>query len=172
MLSKTLILSLTPVAIALLSGAMLPFQATANAAVGKLTGHPLWAAAVSLVISLAVLLPLIWYLKLPAPRIGTAVQGPWWLWIGGVMGALYVFSAAAFAAQLGAGGFLALVVAGQMVAAVAVDHFGLMNLTPRPVTLMRGAGVALILIGAFCMQYGGKPAAGQQTGSQQPGPGL
>jgi len=172
MLSKAMILAFVPVLMAFLAGAVLPFQATSNGAVGKAFGHPLWGALVSLTVSALVLLPLIWFLKVPAPRIGIALQAPWWVWIGGVLGAVYVGSAAAFSPKLGAGGFIVLVVAGQMIAAVVVDHFGLMGLTPRPVNLARLAGVALILAGALFIQYGGHTgsasaatAAGEQTKS-------
>lgn len=167
MFSKGLVLAFVPVVMAFMAGVVLPFQATSNGAVGKALGHPLWGAIVSLAVSTLVLLPLLWVLKVPAPRLANALQGPWWLWIGGVLGAVYVTSAAAFAPKLGAGGFIVLVVAGQMIAAVIVDHFGLMGLTPRPVTLARFAGVALILIGAVLIQYTG--SAAPETASIAPG---
>lgn len=158
MFSKALLLSIIPAVMAFAAGAVLPFQATSNGAVGKALGHPLWGAMVSLFVSMMVLLPVLWLLKVPFPRLGHALQGPWWMWAGGVLGALYVASAAAFAPKLGAGGFIVLVVAGQMIAAVVMDHFGLMNITPRPVTLLRLAGVALILLGAVFVQFGSSPA--------------
>lgn len=158
MFSKTILLSLVPVAMALLAGAFLPFQATLNGAMGKTLGHPLWGAMVSLAVSAIVLLPLLWVFNVPAPRLTSALQGPWWLWIGGIFGALYVVSATAYAPKLGAGSFLVLVVASQMIVALAVDHFGLMGLTPRPASLVRFVGVALILAGAVLIQQPGKLA--------------
>lgn len=172
MLSKVMVLAFVPIAMALLAGAVLPFQAASNGAVGKALGHPLWGALVSLSVSALVLLPLIGFLNVPAPRIGAALQAPWWIWIGGVFGAIYVVSAVAFAPKLGAGGFLVLVVASQMIAAVVVDHFGLMGLTSRPINLARFTGVALIVAGALFIQYGGqinatsaRHATGEQTKS-------
>ncbi len=87
-----------------------------------------------------------------APAVGSALQGPWWLWIGGVVGAIYVGGAAAVTPKLGAGGFLACVVAGQMVVAMLVDHFGLMGIEAKPVNLVRLAGVGLILGGVLLVQ--------------------
>lgn len=159
MFSKAIIVSLIPAVMAFFAGTVIPFQATSNGAVGKALGHPLWGAMVSLAVSMLVLLPLLWFLKVPAPRLSHALQGPWWLWIGGVFGAVYVASAAAFAPKLGAGGFIVLVVAGQMIAAVLIDHFALMGLTPRPLTLARFAGVGLILVGAVLIQYNGTAGA-------------
>lgn len=143
---------LAPLAMALLAGAVLPFQATANATVGRLMRSPLWGALISLCVSLLVILPTMAVFRVPAPNLGSVVQGPWWLWVGGVIGALYVAVAASVIPRLGAGGFLVCVVAGQMVAAVLVDHFGLMGLATRPLTVPRIAGVVLMLVGVFLIQ--------------------
>lgn len=154
MLSKAA-LSLWPVGVALLAGAGLPFQAASNAAVGRALGHPFWGAITSLVISAMVILPLLGAQRASAPSISTALQGPWWLWVGGILGAVYVGGAAAVTPKLGAGGFLVCVVAGQMVVAMLVDHFGLMGIAPKPVTLLRLAGVALILGGVLLVHLAG-----------------
>lgn len=159
MFSKTLLMSLIPTGMALLAGAVLPFQATSNATVGRALGHPLWGAMTSLVVSAAVILPVLLALRAPAPAFGNAIQGPWWLWVGGVLGAVYVGGAAVLTPKLGAGGFLVCVVAGQMLAAVLVDHFGLMGLDTKPLNLMRLAGVLLILGGVVLVQSGGAPSA-------------
>ncbi|MCW2480314.1 DMT family transporter [Candidatus Symbiopectobacterium sp. NZEC135] len=155
MFIKGIVLSLFPAAIALVAGALLPFQVSSNAAVGKALGHPLWGALVSLIVSLLVLLPLLWFFKAPSPRLSNALEGPWWLWIGGVFGALYVVSSTALTPRLGAASFIVLVVAGQMITAILVDQFGLMGLAQRPVTLARIAGVILIVAGAVLIQHTG-----------------
>lgn len=155
MFIKALVATLIPTAIAFIAGALLPFQVSSNAAVGKALGHPLWGALVSLAVSTLVLLPLLWILKVPAPRLSNALEGPWWLWIGGIFGAVYVLSATALTPKLGAAGFIVLVVAGQMIASILVDRFGLMGLAPRPVTVARLAGVMFIVAGAVLVQFAG-----------------
>ncbi|AUG05016.1 hypothetical protein CXQ81_27100 [Pseudomonas sp. 09C 129] len=157
MFSKTAILALIPVGLAFLAGVVLPFQAASNAAVGKALGYPLWGALTSLVVSSVVVIAALLVLRIPAPDLGKAFQGSWWLWIGGVLGAIYVGGAAALTPKLGAGGFLLLVVAGQIIASVLVDHFGLMGLTTKPINLAKIAGVVLILGGVFLVQGAGAP---------------
>lgn len=170
MFLKTFVISLIPAAIAFIAGALLPFQVSSNAAVGKALGHPLWGALVSLAVSTLVLVPLLWVFKVPTPRVSTALAGPWWLWIGGIFGAIYVLSATALTPKLGAAGFIVLVVAGQMIASILVDQWGLMGLAPRPVTLARFAGVVCIVVGAVLIQYTGngsgeiKPIASASQG--------
>lgn len=155
MLSKAAILAIIPVGMAFLAGVALPFQAASNAAVGRELGHPLWGALTSLVVSSVVVVAALLLLRVSVPDMSKAVQGPWWLWIGGVLGALYVGGAAALTPKLGAGGFLVLVVAGQIIASVLVDHFGLMGLATKPINLAKLAGVVLILGGVFLVQSGG-----------------
>lgn len=167
MMNKAAVLA--PVAMALLAGAVLPFQATANATIGRMAGHPLWAAFVSLGVSMMVIIPTLALVRAPMPQTAAAVSGPWWLWIGGVLGAIYVAAAASLTPKLGAGGFLVCVVAGQMVAAVLVDHFGLMGLASKPMDLPRIAGVVLILGGVFLVQgSGAKSSAPERPAASLP----
>ncbi|MBI6885686.1 MULTISPECIES: DMT family transporter [Pseudomonas] len=152
MFSKSMLLLALPVAMALLAGAVLPFQAAGNAAAGRALGHWLWGAFTSLTVSMLVVIAALLIIRVPAPDMGKALQGPWWLWIGGVLGAMYVAGAAALTPKLGAAGFLVLVVAGQIITAVLADHYGVMGLGGKPLSLARVAGVVLILCGVLLVQ--------------------
>jgi len=152
MLSKSLFLTVLPMAMAFVAGAVLPIQAASNAAVGRALGHPLWAALTSLVISAFVVIAVLLILKVQAPDIGRALRGAWWVWIGGILGAIYVGSAVVVTPKLGASGFIILVVAGQIFLALLMDHFGLMGLTSKPITFLKVIGTAMILGGVFLVQ--------------------
>lgn len=67
--------------LAMLAGAVVPFQAGANAALGRNLGHPLWATMASLAVSavLASLVMLVW--RVPAPDVQLAMRGPGWSWL-------------------------------------------------------------------------------------------
>jgi transporter family-2 protein len=144
--------SLLSMAIALLAGAAVPFQGGSNAALGRMLGHPLWATLASLLVSIVVVLPLLFVMRVPAPTVGAAVQGPAWLWLGGVAGVAYLTAALVLTPKLGAASFIVSVMAGQMLASLVIDHFGLMGLAPKPIALGRLAGGALILVGAGIVQ--------------------
>ncbi|ONN71269.1 DMT family transporter [Pseudomonas oryzihabitans] len=152
MFNKVSILALTPVILAFLAGVVLPFQAASNAAMGRTLGHPLWGALTSLVVSAGVIIAALLLLRASPPDFTKVFQGSLWLWIGGVLGAIYVRSAAAITPKLGAGGFLLLVVAGQIVASILVDHFGLMGLTIKPINIAKVMGVLLIFAGVVLVQ--------------------
>ncbi|TPM38515.1 DMT family transporter [Mesorhizobium sp. B2-3-4] len=138
---------------ALLAGAAVPFQAGANAMLGRLLGHPLWATVVSLVVSMALIIPVMIAFRVPVPAAGMAFKGPWWIWIGGAAGVLYITAALLLAPKLGAAGFIVAVIAGQMAASLAIDHFALMGFAHRPVTAARFAGFLLIVAGLFVTQW-------------------
>ena len=140
--------------IALLAGAAVPFQAGSNAALGRLLGHPLWAALVSLSVSVLMVLPALWLMRAPAPQWSGLVAAPWWTWFGGVAGVAYVTAALILTPRLGAAGFIVCVVAGQVLSSLVIDQWGLMGLPERPVNLARLLGVGLIVAGMLVVQWG------------------
>jgi len=151
--------SLLPLVIALFAGAVVPFQAASNAALGRAFGHPLWATLTSLTVSVVIVLPMLVLMRAPAPNIGSALQGPWWLWVGGVAGVIYVTAALILTPSMGAGSFIVCVIAGQVLASLLIDHFGLMGFAAKPVNIGRISGVALILVGMVVVQMSSATAA-------------
>jgi len=97
-----------PAIAALIAGALVPFQAGSNAALGRALGHPLWATVASLLISLLVVLPLMLALRTPAPASGQATQLPFWAWLGGVAGVIYITAALLLTPKMGAASFYCL----------------------------------------------------------------
>lgn len=150
--------SLLPTAIALLAGAVVPFQAASNAALGRALGHPLWATLSSLAVSAIVVVPLMLLMRVPAPALGAAAQGPAWWWLGGVAGVAYITAALILTPKLGAASFIVCVIAGQMLASMLIDHYGLMGLMPKPAGAWRVVGVTLILLGMVVVQINSSPA--------------
>jgi transporter family-2 protein len=64
-----------------------------------------------------------------------------------------VLAGAALTQRLGAAAFIALVVGGQLVCSVLLDHFALMGLPEQSITPGRVAGVALVVAGVMCIKY-------------------
>ena len=134
--------------VALIAGAMLPLQATLNARLGRLLGSPIWAAAVSgAVLTLALILVGLLVLRF-LPTFAGAATLPWWAWTGGLCGAFVLTATTAVAPRLGAAAMVALVVAGQVVCSLLLDHFGLFGLASHPLTPRRFAAAVLLIAGA------------------------
>jgi transporter family-2 protein len=142
------------VVIALGIGVFLPLQAGINAELRIWIGHPLSAALVSFGVGTAALLLLNLSLGVPLD-VGRAVGGaPWWVWLGGLLGATYVSMTVVLAPRLGAAVMLGAVMTGQLAGSLLMDHFGVVGYSPRPISLERIGGAVLLLLGVLLIQKG------------------
>ncbi len=139
------------VAFALVAGAVLPVQGAINAQLRADLDAPITAGAISfLVAALAMLLVLAASTRPAAPAQLDRV--PWWGWLGGLCGATYVTSVFLLIPEIGVAPTIGLTVAGQQLASVFVDAYGLLRLPRRPVTGARLGGVATLLAGVALIQ--------------------
>ena len=134
------------------AGGLIAMQAGVNAQLARALGSPVLAAAVSFVVGTLALG--VWALGMYKqwPDRATAAGAPWWAWIGGLLGAVFVVVVAAFASRLGAGTLISTAIAGQMVFALALDHYGLVGFTARPAGLWRLVGAALLIAGTILVR--------------------
>jgi transporter family-2 protein len=140
------------VLLALAAGALLPLQAAINAALRTHAGRAEWAAVVSFAVGLLGLLAWVTASRQPAPALAALGRAPWWAWIGGLLGAAYVTLVILLTPRLGVAATLGLAVAGQMGAALAMDHFGWLGLAARPVSAAHLAGAALLVAGVVLLR--------------------
>jgi len=77
---------------------------------------------------------------------------PWWVIIGGVIGALYVAGSIITAPVLGVALFFICVVAGQMIGSSIIDQLGAFELAVKPVNTMKLIGISFVLLGAVLVQ--------------------
>jgi transporter family-2 protein len=144
------------VALGLLAGAALPFQGAINARLRTELDAPIAAGALSFVVATAAMaLVLAAALTLGGhqrPRVAPLRRVPWWGWLGGLCGATYVTSVFLLIPEIGAAPTIALTVAGQQVASVLVDRYGLLRLPRRPITRRRLLGVTTLLAGVALIQ--------------------
>jgi len=73
----------------------------------------------------------------------------WAVVCGGLVGALYVGSIVWTVRALGAAGLTAATIAGQLGAAMLIDHFGWLGVDRSPITAAKLAGVALLAAGTY-----------------------
>lgn len=144
--------------LAVFAGAVVPFQSAINANLGRGLGHPLWATLASLMVSILVLLPVMLALRLPLPSLAFITKAPLWMWAGGAFGVCFISLALMLLPKLGASGFIALALAGQVAASLMLDHFGLFGLVERQMTLPRVAGAVLLIAGVALIQFSAAPA--------------
>jgi len=129
-------------------GAGITIQVGMNATVRMTIGSPVLAAIVNFVVGLAALALLA---VASGARVvpGSVAAVPAWAWFGGLLGATYVAATTVLGPRLGAASFLALTLAGQMFAALLVDHFGVIGFPQSPLTPTRLLGTALLVVGVL-----------------------
>ncbi len=140
-------------ALALLAGILLPAQAGINSLLSKQLKHPVWAALASFTVGTCAL---TLYAVFAVRRVPSGVRLfsiPAWLWTGGLIGAAYVTVALIAAPRIGALGLLAAGLAGQAVASVVLDHYGLLGFPVHHVSIGRVCGVLLLGAGVVLVRY-------------------
>lgn len=131
----------------MLLGIGLTLQVAMNTRMRAFSGGPFGSALLSFAVGALALALLLVAVRAPWPGHELA-SAPWWAWCGGLMGALYVLGAVLIAPRIGPGPLLALVVMGQMSAALMVEHFGWLGTERHPASPVRILGVVLIVVGA------------------------
>jgi bacterial/archaeal transporter family-2 protein len=128
-------------------GALLPLQALINARLCAQTQGPLYASFVSFLVGTCLLGVLVLATRTPLLPAQPLAALPAWLWLGGAIGAAFVFAATLLVPSLGAGALICLVVLGQVIGSLAFDHYGVLG-AQRPVDALRVLGALLVIVGA------------------------
>lgn len=140
------------VALALVAGAFMPVQAGINASLRPHVGSPEVAAFVSFTVGTLALALWLMVRRLPLPLASALGSAPWWTWTGGTLGAFFVAASVFLAQRLGAGFMSSLFVAGQMLMALVLDHYGLLGYSQHPLTLTRVVGALCIVVGVVLVR--------------------
>lgn len=137
--------------IAVLAGILNMLQSGSNATLNEKLG--VGPAVPALIVYaggiLSVLMLWPWLGKPLAPLAANAAGVPWWAWIGGLLGAVYVLTTLTVAKGMGAGAFTAVTLTAAIVTSLLLDRYGLMGFEQRPLTLLRGIGGALMVGGVL-----------------------
>jgi transporter family-2 protein len=147
--------------IAFASGILLTFMIQTNSLLAKGT-NPIFASWVahgvgSIFAFLLVLIATLFSLKHSSKNKKINPQKiPLWYFLGGIPGAFTVVLAAyAVNGNLSLSGTISLMLVGQVLFGMALDHFGLMGLSVRKMTIKDLSAIALVLLGSGFILLGG-----------------
>lgn len=135
----------------LLAGASIAAQAGINAHLGRMLGNSMHGVLVSFTVGTVAALA---YCLIEGGSVASlnAVRGaPWWVWTGGLLGVGFVWCTIFAVPKIGVVAMIPLVVAGQMITAVVLEHFGLLGAPTQPVSAGRIIGVLLVVLGAVVL---------------------
>ncbi len=140
------------IVLAILAGMMMPTQAAIN---NKLAGHvdsPVLAAFISFAVGTVALFLYILATGVPLSNLANSANAPWIAWLGGILGAFFVASAVILVPKIGVALTFSLIIAGQMLITLVIDHFGWLGVPERPVSVLRVVGAAMITVGVVLIR--------------------
>ncbi|MFN3669335.1 MAG: DMT family transporter [Brevundimonas sp.] len=134
-----------------LAGGATALQAPTNAKLMGAAGSPVNAALISFAVGTAALGVVAMILQ-ARPDVAAARSLPWYAWVGGLYGAIFVVAAAWGVPRLGVALTITLMVAGQLLVGLMLDHFGAFGAPQHPISWGRAAGVVLVLAGVLMVR--------------------
>ncbi|WP_429810159.1 DMT family transporter [Ensifer sp. B1-9] len=141
------------VPLALLAGGLLAVQAGANAQLSKAVGSPFAATTLQLAIGTG-LLVLVALFTGTLAVLAAVPQAKWWHLVGGTASAVYVVSTIVLFPRLGAVVSVGLFIAGQMLASLSLDIFGLLGVVQTGLRGGAAVGTLVVLIGVGMIVFG------------------
>ena len=142
---------LFPILLVLFGGAMIAVQAPTNAMLAKAGGSPVLAALISFGVGTVALLA-TWLASGNRPGTSAFASLPWYAWVGGLYGAFFVAIAAYAAPRIGLASLITIGVAGQIAAALWLDHIGALGLPREPINIGRVIGALLVVAGVVMVR--------------------
>ncbi len=136
--------------LAFLIGISNTVQSGVNAELRESLGNPILAAIFSFGSGLIILTTVfLIFNQYPIPTFYEVKQIHWTRFLGGLFGAFYVLTVIFIVRDIGAANMLCLVVAGQMIAAMTIDHYGFQGFAIHQITMPRVAGAIFLIIGVY-----------------------
>jgi transporter family-2 protein len=141
---------LVAIIIGLLAGCLLGTQPSVNGQLGRHLEHPLQASLISFASGTAILLLLSLFSGNFPPVFTTSPRDlPWWIWFGGAIGVVLVTTSLILVPRVGSLPWFAAVMTGQTVAALILDHYGLLGNPRAQASPLRLLGAGLLIAGVL-----------------------
>lgn len=137
------------IGLSLIVGALIPIQASTNAAFSKATGNPITTALMVFIVGLIAILLYIFITRTPLPEVTQLKAAPAYSYLGGLVVAFYVIVITFIAPRLGIGASIGLIITGQILGAVVIDHFGLFDTAVKTIDIKRLIGTLCMIVGIY-----------------------
>jgi bacterial/archaeal transporter family-2 protein len=134
------------------AGVSFVVQQAVNADLRSALGSAAWAGFISYLGGTLCMLALAVALRDGVPSSAAVLRSNWWAWSGGFFGAIYIAISILLIPRLGTATFIALLIAGQMVASLVFDNYGWFGLAERPADPLRILGSFLLVAGVILIR--------------------
>lgn len=137
------------IGLALLVGLLIPFQGIVTASLAQKLDHPFVSAFINFFGGMLIFLIAIMFSSASFPDLKKLTTIPWYLFTGGLIGAVFIAGALFSLPKIGSTAFFGLVVLGQLLMTAIVDHYGLLGMPVHKIDIYRISGVFLLLTGCY-----------------------
>ncbi|GJM62352.1 DMT family transporter [Persicobacter diffluens] len=140
--------------VAVLIGAAAAVQVGVNSSLKISTGSPILASFANFSVGwLAIFVLLMIQQKGQVGEIIQSYSGlEKWKFTGGLLGSFFVTSLVIVTPKIGMTSTLTLVIAGQLVLALILDHFGWLGMQQQPISWMKILGIGIMVLGVWIIQ--------------------
>jgi transporter family-2 protein len=135
------------------AGISVLIQQALNANLRAQINSAAWSGFMSYLLGVVCMIALVIVLRDPVPSAATLARVPLWAWSGGVFGAIFIGLSIITIPKLGGAAYIAILVTGQMIAALTVDHFGWLGVPEQHIDVPRMLGVALLVGGVVLIRH-------------------
>jgi bacterial/archaeal transporter family-2 protein len=140
------------IVLAVIAGMMMPTQASINNQLAGTVGSPVVAAFISFVVGTLALFAYILLTGTSLPGLLSLRNISLVSWTGGLLGAFFVASSVILVPKLGVALTFSLIIAGQMLVTLVLDHYGFFGVPVKEVNIQRVIGAALIVAGVILIR--------------------
>jgi transporter family-2 protein len=138
--------------LAILAGAIVPVQVGVNAVLDQQLKSPFFTSFIVFLVGAVGIFISFFFTEESFPTGATIKGTTWWAWLGGLLGAIYILSLIILSQYINIGLLTILALAGQLVMAMVVDHFGWFGSTVNPISYLKILGLILIGLGIFLIK--------------------
>ena len=136
----------------ILTGMFASFQQAITGHLGHLLGAPVDGAFVSFVGALILLTILVAFKERPFFNRDGMKAAPWWAFLGGIPGSLFVFFIGIVVPVLGPGMGAILGLMGMLIGTIIVQQFGWYQSVKKRVNVMQIIGIVIMVVGVVMIQ--------------------
>lgn len=143
-------------AFGIFAGMLSATQIAVNGYLGKVVGSPIKASAISFtvgIIFLAIICIVLHFKNGKSESFkNESAKNPWWMWIGGILGGLYILANVYLSRIVGTGMTVIILLIGSTTGGILVDHFGMFESPKKPINAQKILGVLIMILGATAIK--------------------
>ncbi|WP_268869682.1 DMT family transporter [Paucilactobacillus suebicus] len=132
----------------IVTGVLSAMQTAINGHLGTVLHSSVHAAFVSFLVGTVCLIIIVAIMRLPLKIDKTnSTSNPWWMWMGGIIGALFVLGNVVMVPLVGTGLAVVIVLVGLMIGSLLIDQFGWLESPRNPIAVIQIIGILIMIIG-------------------------